>query len=285
MSAGDYLRTKLAAQQQITSTRKPTDSSEYTHKVRLASSGTFFADGTSVGSLRRNNDETPLVGNAHPALSYKKASTGRTPLASDYISYIGSTSSSLDIIAQNTQGRKQLLCTSLAATPVNSNLVSLQNLKSPYTTASDYIRSIKCAELKTGVQDLQRDSVFVDNTIRLGSMVPSKVTPKLTTSVAGCCVAPIEKATHTDKTGIRIDVDNQRFAVGKRFFMSNPPKAQGDNVNNANKLGGYVGPRPNYIERKHGFVAPTDPIPVAPGPQGQDIQQLKINSPTFFQKV
>lgn len=267
MSASDYLRTKLASQQHIASTRKPTDSSEYTHKLRLAASSTFFVDGGSVGALRRNTDEAVLVGNSHPALSFKKSTTGKTPLASDYTSYSGHHSSTQDIIAQNTRGPKNLLCTSLPAGPVVK-----------YTSASDHIRTVKCPDIDTGVQDVQHSGVFVDNTIRLIAGHPRMV------DTDGCCDFNIEHPNHTHSPGIRVGVDNQKHATGKRFFMSNPPLPQGDNVNNRNKIGGYLGVRYKYVENKKGLVKPTDQIPKAPGPQGQQIEQLKINSPTFFIK-
>jgi hypothetical protein len=269
MSASDYLRTRLAAQQRVTSTRKPTDSSEYTHKIRLSSSSRFFADGTSVGTLRRNADDSILVGNSHPSLAFKKASTGRTPLASEYTSFYGSTASSLDIAAQNTGVRKSLICID------PKNQPSIPDWQ--YRTGSDFVRNIKCIDTEKGVQDLHRDTVFVDNTIRLSAMLPSKVD--------GCSINNVEDARHNHKPGIQIDVDNQRYAVGKDFFMANPPNPQGTNVSGNRKRGGYLGNRAPYVERKQGFVKPTEPIPQAPGPQGQDIEQLRINSPTFVPKT
>jgi hypothetical protein len=55
---------------------------------------------------------------------------------------------------------------------------------------------------------------------------------------------------------------------------------QGPNVS-PNKVGGHLGNRTAYVERKHGYVKPTETIPVAPGGQGQYPAHLKINNPTF----
>jgi hypothetical protein len=57
MSYTEYLRSKLSAQQKVTSIRKPTDASVYTQKTRMSASGNgFFIDGKSVGSLYGSTD-------------------------------------------------------------------------------------------------------------------------------------------------------------------------------------------------------------------------------------
>jgi hypothetical protein len=99
-------------------------------------------------------------------------------------------------------------------------------------------------------------------------------------ATGGCCDHTIEDPNHTHSAGIRVDVDNQMYAVGKHFFMVSPPLPEGPNVSD-HKVGGYLGPRSRYVENKHGFAGRSAEIPTAPGPQGQDIAQLKINQPTL----
>jgi hypothetical protein len=96
-----------------------------------------------------------------------------------------------------------------------------------------------------------------------------------------CCNNNIEDPNHTHSPGIQVAVDNQRYALGKKFFMANPPLPQGPNVSK-HKVGGYIGHRSKYIENKHGHVDPTRPTPKAPGGQGQNPANLKINKPTLF---
>jgi hypothetical protein len=99
--------------------------------------------------------------------------------------------------------------------------------------------------------------------------------------VDGCCGTAMLVPNHQNKLSHQIDVDNQPYAVGKPFFMSNPPLPEGPNVSD-NKVGGWLGPRPGYVENKHGYVEPTKPTPEAPGGQGQRIAHLQINKPTLF---
>jgi hypothetical protein len=258
MSYTEYLRNKLSAQQKVTAIRKPTDASVYTQKTRMAAAQKFFATGTGVGSLYGSTDRPS---NNHAALSYVKA-TGKGAAASDYITYVGSTASALDITAQKSTTKKSLPCFEV---PVSGWR---------YTSASDNMRSRKCIDSDSGVMDSPGASLFEDNTIRLSSMNPK--------SINNCCqTSRIENANHTHSPGIGTDIDNQRYVIGKPFFMANPPGAQAPNVSD-NKVGGYLGPRTKRIEQHHGFVKRTDPIPEAPGGQGQYIDQLKINKPTLF---
>jgi hypothetical protein len=98
--------------------------------------------------------------------------------------------------------------------------------------------------------------------------------PRMLSATSGTCFA----ANHTHSPGLSVAV-NPTSAPGKQFFMANPPMPQGPNVS-SNKVGGYLGPRSVYVERKHGYVKPTGPIPTAPGGQGQYPAQLKINNAT-----
>jgi hypothetical protein len=266
MSYTEFLRTKLAAQPKVTSVRKPTDASVYTQKTRMAASSTFFADGTSVGTLTKQTDR-PVFNNA--SVSSRKAS-GRTPCASDFTSYVGSFPSAADIYLQSRAGssRKSLPCCT------NTRFLRGPTAGTPasYPTASS-ITSAKAACPAQRGDPLSSNVQFVDNTIRLSAMVPQLVD--------GCCQPEMLVANHRNKLSHQVDVNNQPYAVGKPFFMRNPPRSLGTNVT-YNKRGGWVGPRPGYVENKHGYVEPTRPTPEAPGGQGQTIEHLKINRPTLF---
>jgi hypothetical protein len=258
MSYTEYLRNKLSAQQKVTAIRKPTDASVYTQKTRMAAAQKFFANGTGVGSLYGSTDRPA---NNHAAISSYK-NTGKGAAASDFTTFVGSTASAADINAQKSTGKKSLPC---FVVPVSYWR---------YRSASDYMRLRKCTDDVSHVMDSPGAPLFEDNTIRLSAMNPK--------SISSCCqTSRIENANHTHSPGIPIGVDNQRYAVGKPFFMANPPDAQAPNVS-SHKVGGYLGVRSKRIEEHHGFVKPTEPIPIAPGGQGQFPEQLKINKPTLF---
>ena len=257
MSYTEFLRTKLAAQQKVTSVRKPTDASCYTQKTRMAASRTFFVDGTSVGTLTKQTDR-PVDNNA--SVSRRKAS-GTVPCASDFTSYAGSWASRQDMVDQsNGTARKSLPC----AIPSYNGWT--------YPSASS-ITSAKAARPVECGESLSSNVQFVDNTIRLSAMVPKLVN--------GCCAPKILEPNNHNKLSYQIGVNNQPYAVGKPFFMRGPPNSLGTNVT-YNKRGGWVGPRPGYVENKHGYAGNTRPTPRAPGGQGQRIEQLKINRPTLF---
>jgi hypothetical protein len=137
-----------------------------------------------------------------------------------------------------------------------------------YPTASSITNAKASCPKERG--DLISNIKFSDNTISLSASHPRMVAND------GCCDHKIEDANHTHSPGILVDVNNQKYAVGKSFFMSDPPMPEGPNVSD-NKVGGYLGPRSKYVENKHGFVANLPEVPKAPGGQGQDIAQLKIN--------
>lgn len=141
-----------------------------------------------------------------------------------------------------------------------------------YMSASSITNSKVSCPKERG--DAISDVKFSDNTIRLSAAHPRMVASD------GCCDHKIEDANHTHSAGIQVDVDNQMYAVGKPFFMSNPPLSEGPNVSD-NKVGGYLGPRSTYVENKRGFVAKSSPVPTAPGGQGQNVAHLKINKPTL----
>jgi hypothetical protein len=259
MSYTEYLRRKAAVSPVILNTLKPTDASMLTMKKRMESSQLFFADGTSVGTLIKQTDR-PLYNNA--GISSRKVS-GRPPDASFYTSHRGGQS-----IGNDSAYRRGKIVQSNGPTCCN-----VQPSSWSYSSASDYMRRVKCNDSVSGVTDAPGDSKFVDDTIRLSAGVPDMV-------AGGCCdnegiVAP----NHTHSSGIQ-NVNSQPYALGKHFFMANPPQSEGPNVS-PNKVGGYLGVRTAYVENKHGYVEPSKQTPVAPGPQGQEIAHLKINKPNL----
>jgi hypothetical protein len=262
MSYTEFLRTKLASQPKVTSVRKPTDASVYTQKQRMAASGHYsFVDGTSVGTLVKQTDR-PVFNNE--AVSSKKYSK-KVPSASDFTTYSGSRACALDLIDQSKNGKKDLPCVD------PSKSIPCPAWK--YASASDGMRTRKCADNLSGVMDSPGDAKFEDNTISLSAMHPQKV--------LGCSNGrQLETANHTPSSGIQ-QTNSQPYAVGKSFFMRNPPQPQTENTSPL-KVGAYYTPLSGYVENKHGYVMNTREVPKAPGPQGQEIAHLKINKPTTF---
>jgi hypothetical protein len=260
MSYTEYLRTKMAAEKKVVTVQKPTDASMYITKKRMEATQVFFQDGTSVGTLTKQTDR-PVYNNA--SVSSKKP-TGRPPDASTYTAYRGHNGIDRDL-PYRAGGKKELLCVNPVTSPPTPGDWT-------YPSASNVIKSIvSCpAELGLPISDVK----FVDTTIRLSAMHPSMVGD-------GCCGAKIEDPNHTHSPGIQVAVDNQPYAVGKPFFMANPPLPEGPNVSD-HKVGGYLGPRSGYVENKHGHVNPTLPVRTAPGGQGQEPAHLNINRPTLF---
>jgi len=258
MSYTEYLRTKLAADQKVVNVRNTTDASMATTKVRMVASQIFRDDGTGLGTLTKQTDR-PVNNNA--SIASRKPS-GRVPDASMYTAHRGHNGIGSDS-PYRAGGKKTLLCVDPSVTPPTPGNWT-------YPSASNVTKARESCPLERG--DAISDVKFVDNTISLSASHPRMV--------RGCCGHNIEDPNHTHSIGIRVDVNNQPYAVDKPFFMSNPPRPQGPNVSE-NKVGGYLGPRSAYVENKHGFVARSREVPTAPGGQGQDIAQLKINKPTL----
>jgi hypothetical protein len=235
----------------------------YITKKRMESSIFFDVDGGSTGTLNKGTDRV-VPNNA--AVSFAKKTIGKHQDASVFTGYRGSQGIKNDA-PYIAGGQKKLPC-------VNTSLNPPSPLGWKYPSAGDRTKAVKCRDNVSGVLDSPGDSKFVDNTISLSAMHANMVT-------SGCCAHEgITKANHTHSPGIQVDVDNQPYAVGKGFFMKNPPEAEGPNVS-PHKVGGYLGPRSGYVENKHGNVLPTRPVPEAPGGQGQEIAHLKINTPTL----
>ena len=260
MSYTEFLRTKLASQEKVVNVKNPTDASMYITKKRMESSRFFDVDGGSVGTLNKGTDRV-VPNNA--ARSFAKKTTGKHIDASVFTAYRGGQGIQDDAAYRNTDV-KYLPC-------VNPSLNPPTPLGWTYPTASSITNAkVSCpAERGDPISDIK----FEDNTISLSAMHPRMVT-------AECCDHKLEDANHTHSPGIRVAEDNQRYALGKGFFMKNPPLAEGPNVS-PHKVGGYLGPRSGYVENKHGYVKPSGPTPEAPGGQGQEIAQLKINKPSL----
>jgi hypothetical protein len=261
MSYTEYLRTKMAAEKKVVAVQKPTDASMYTTKKRMEATAVFYQDGRGVGTLTKQTDR-PVFNNA--SVSSKKAIV-RPPDASTYTAYIGHNAIGTDL-PYRAGGKKELPCVNpITSPPTPGNWT--------YPSASNITKAkVSCpTELGVPISDVK----FVDNTISLSAMHPRMV------ATDGCCDHKIEDPNHTHSVGMQVAVDNQRYALGKPFFMANPPEPQGPNVSD-HKVGGYLGARPAYVENKHGYVNPTPPVPTAPGGQGQNPEHLKINRPTLF---
>jgi len=249
----------MASQQKVLNVKNTTDASSFTTKARMQATQTFFADGTSKGTLGISTDRPT---NNHQAVSTTKNS-GRPPDASVYTAYRGHQGISQDL-PYRAGGKKTLDC---VIPPVVS-------APWKYSSASDRMRSVKCNDKLTNIPDAPGDSKFVDNTISLSAMHPSKL--------AGCTNSrQLETPNHIHSSGIDVDCSRLSRAGNKTFFMQSPPMPQGPNVS-SHKVGSYHTPLSGYVENKRGHVEPTRPTPVAPGGQGQQVPQLKINNPTLF---
>jgi hypothetical protein len=261
MSYTEYLRTKMAAEKKFVAVQKPTDASMYITKKRMEATQVFYQDGTSVGTLTKQTDR-PVFNNA--SVSSKKPTAKHTD-ASMYTAYRGHQGIDKDT-PYRAGGKKELPC-------VNPVLCPPTPGDWTYPSASNSVKAkVSCpGESGAPVSDVK----FVDNTIGLSAMHTRMV------ATDGCCEHKIQDANHTHSPGIQVAVDNQPYAVGKPFFMANPPMPEGPNVSD-HKVGGYLGPRSGYVENKHGYVKPSDPTPTAPGGQGQEPAHLKINKPTLF---
>lgn len=260
MSYTEYLRTKLAAEKKVVNVKNTTDASMATTKVRMIASRIFRDDGSGVGTLTKQTDR-PVNNNASVA---SRKQSGRVPDASTYTAHRGFIGID-DDAAYRAGGKKVLPCVDPAVSrPTPGNWT--------YPTASSRTNATASCPSERG--DPISDVQFSDNTIRLSASHPRMV------ANGGCCDHKIEDANHTPSPGIQVDVDNQKFAVGKPFFMANPRVPQGPNVSD-NKVGGHIGPRSKYVENKHGFAGRSAEVPTAPGPQGQSIAHLQINKPTL----
>jgi hypothetical protein len=248
MSYTEYLRRKAAVAPVVLNTLKPTDASMLTMKKRMGSSSVFFADGTSVGTLLQSRD---LSGPNNAAITSRKA-IGVVPESSSFIEYRGG-----QAIGNDAAYRRGEI--------VQTKCCGVQTSYWSYLSGSDYMRTIKCADTASGVIDAPGDSKFVDNTIRLSAGVPEMV-------ASGCCNnSGITTPNHIHSPGIQNAGNTQPYAVGKRFFMANPPQPQGYNMS-PRKVGTYTSPIKPSINLSHGYVQPTRPIPTAPGGKGQRLQ-------------
>jgi len=263
MSYTEYLRTKQSAQQKVVNVKNPTDASMYITKQRMKASYDFNVEGGSVGTLNKGTDRV-VPNNA--AVSFPKKTIGKQQDASFFTAYRGGRGIRNDA-PYRIGGKKELPCVNTITQPPCPT-----NWK--YPTAGQHTKDVKCRDTISGVMDSPGAPLFQDNTISLSAMHPKMV------GVDACHESSIVAPNHTHSPGIQVAADNQPYAVGKPFFMANPPLPEGPNVSPL-KVGGYLGVRSGYVENKHGYAKPTGPTPQAPGRQGQEIAHLKINQPTL----
>jgi hypothetical protein len=256
MSYTEYLRTKQASQPKIIAVQKPVDASLYISRKRMEASSTFLDDGSGKGSLGIAVDRPT---NAHASTSYTKAS-GRVPDASSYTAFRGGVGIRNGSTAEKTVKVEQLgICPPAPSTWT-------------YPSASSVTRAKESCPSERG--DPISNRQFVDNTVRLSAMHPH--------IVDGTRECELSVPNHEPSPGL--PVCDQKFAVGKPFFMRSPPNPQAPNTSD-NKVGSYFNPRSGYVENKHGYVKPSGPIPEAPGKHIDYMTQpahLKINKPTLF---
>lgn len=264
MSYTEYLRTKLAGVPKVATVKKPVDASLYTTKKRMIANQVFLADGSGKGSIAIATDRPT---NAHAATSYTKAS-GRVPDASSYTAYRGHIGIDNDS-AYTAGGQKDLLCVNPTVCPPTPSTWT-------YPSASNVTKAKESCPAETG--DQPKGTQFVDNTVRLSAHQPYTLDETRT-----CELATRDAATkHTHSPGL--PVCPQNYAVGKPFFMRSPPNPEPPNTSD-NKVGSYFNPRSGYVENKHGYAKPTEPVPEAPGKNIDYTTQpahLKINKPNLF---
>jgi hypothetical protein len=154
MSGKDYLRNKLASSQQLIYVRKPTDASMVTQKKRFVASSQFLLSG-GKGSLRPATDGANLV-NTIVGSSSKVTGVGAD--ASVFTAYKGS---------QAIRNDAPYLAGGYKSPPCLGTSVNILN----FNNASSHTSLIRNCPINRG--ESETPSVFVDNTIRLSSGVPS----------------------------------------------------------------------------------------------------------------
>jgi len=160
MSSRDYLRNKMAAMPKTIKVQQGTDSSMLTQKKRFISTQTFSIDGTSKGALLKSTDGSVTTLNTPAGSSIKQISKGGD--ASNYTAFRGHIGIDKDTPFL-TGGFKSIPCDPVAPRISNFN-----------TASSNTLRIQSCPASRG---DIEAPSMFVDNTIRLSSGVPSLLRP------------------------------------------------------------------------------------------------------------
>ena len=161
MSYSVYLRSKLASEPTILNTKKPTDASMFTQKVRMVASQDFSTAGGAYGTTLQSSDMS-YGGLNHPTTSNLK-NTGRPGPASAFTAYVGSQAIRTDAAYQ-----RGIIVNPTFMGTAQCNAIT--NPPAPPQTSSDFIR--KTQGQKVSCVGEQHDPntlgprIFVDNTIR-----------------------------------------------------------------------------------------------------------------------
>lgn len=255
MSSSQYLRNKLASMPRVLNTKKPQDASDITTKKRLSNSRFFPIDGQDKGTLREASDMETSRGKA-PISTQKQ--TGQPKDSSDFTAYRGAVGIDQDLAYL--RGR---------LVDCNSRILD-QNVPQTFTTGqrnaltvansgSDFVRQkLQCAQERTPHTTGQvGPSVFVDDTIRIPTVDPTKWCPS--------------NANHE----IKANVPFERTRHGPTKFTTLGYQEGNDP---AYKAGSLI-PRPKYIEKHHGndlFVNPERPFVRY---QGSELPVQRLDKP------
>ena len=161
MSYSVYLRSKLASEPTILNTKKPTDASMFTQKVRMIASQDFPTNGQAYGTTLQSSDMS-YGGLNHPTTSNLK-NTGRPGPASAFTAYLGSQAIRTDAAYQ-----RGIIVNPTFMGTAQCNAIT--NPAAPPQSSSDFLR--KTQGQKVSCVGEQHDpntlgpNLFVDNTIR-----------------------------------------------------------------------------------------------------------------------
>jgi hypothetical protein len=285
MSYAEYLRNKAAASVKILNTKKPTDSSAYTLKVRQMASAVFAVDGKPIGTTATAM-ESP--GSVNARRSYAKQN-GKSADSSAYTNYKGGQAINNDsaanrgVIVQN--GDPSLCNVPSGPQPyfngcgVNNNGLRVANTVS--LSGSDFIRQQIAAQVSSNpiphnaAGSKPAGPVFVDNTISLGGYNQCQVG----------CPSPARELANHGKKDIKAPQPpynpNPPSQANEAFAPMGMPVTQQPSY----KAGAAIVRRfPNYDlggTKKHGNDFNVNPRrPVAPY-VGNGPPHLRLNQPTF----
>ena len=222
MSSRDYLRNKMAALPKTIKVQQGTDSSMLTQKRKFIATQTFFIDGTSKGALLKSTDGSSTILNNPAGSSFKQISKGGD--ASNYTAFRGHIGIDKDT-SFLTGGYKSVPCDQNASVTISN-----------FNTSSSRTLKIKSCPAELG--NIEAPSLFVDNTIRLSSGVPSLLNP--------CCnpnVPVLTRAYNHKKDGPKTFFKvYQPFSrnISKPWIGPQGYEVQPFNVTSARKIGGYV---------------------------------------------
>jgi len=266
MSCSVYLRSKLASEPVKLNTKKPTDASMFTQKVRHIASQDFSTAGGAYGTTLQSSDMS-LDGLNHAPISNLK-NTGRPGPASAFTAYVGS-----QAIRTDAAYNRGLIVNPTTMTPAQCALID--NPAAPPQSASDFIRQTQGCKVSLGQQhepNTVGPRIFVDNTIR------NQGDPAL-------CTARVPNHSYVVEVPHTIYSPKPSQGGGQYAIKGNlaPGKDVGALGGNPNyKVGGaLVRPQNFHISKKDTNVKTTSAKPV-PGkyqiPAGAPAH-LKINDP------